>query len=149
STLLAGAGTAGYGIALDDLNRAYVAGEESNRGSFDTGIPPYPTGPGALTPGTFPLTPDATDAYATLGPRAFLTQFNAAGSGLVFSTFHGGLDSGQGVAVRTVMAGQTIIDREAVMAGYAYSGMPVLNAAQPGHAGGGTDGFVVKWVGML
>jgi hypothetical protein len=150
STLLGGSSTVGYGIAVDDLNRAYVTGQTKNPGSIDNGPAPYGGGgPGPSVNGIFPLTADATDAYDGVGPRAFLTKFNDAGSDLVFSTFHGARDSGQGVDVRSVVVDSTVVDREAVIAGsITAQSIPVVNAAQPTYAGGG-DGFVAKWIDLL
>jgi hypothetical protein len=151
STYLGGSSTVGFGIAVDDLNQAYVTGKTENIGSYDNGNPPYGTGliQGTLVDGIFPLTSNATDAYIGIGPRAFLTKFNADGNGLLFSTFHGSKTSGQGVAVRTVTTESVITDREAVVAGYIDRDfMYVIAAAQPTNAGA-RDGFVAKWTGLL
>ncbi len=150
STLLGGSSTVASGIALDDLNRAYVTGETANLGSIDNGPPPYGVEllPGVAVPGVFPLTADATDAYSGTGPRAFLTEIDTDGSGLLFSTFHGSGTSGQSVAVRVVMDGTTVVDREAVAVGTIQSSfMPVVNAQQE-EPGGQLDGFVAKWTGL-
>ena len=74
STYLGGsAGDNGYGIAIDGGGSAYVTGYAASS--------------------NFPVTPGT---YRTAGDGPFLTKLNAAGSGLVYSTFVGG---GNGVAV--------------------------------------------------
>jgi len=93
-------------------------------------------------PGVFPLTADATDAYSGTGPRAFLTELDTDGSRLEFSTFHGSRTSGRSVAVRVVMDGTTVVDREAVAVGTIQSSFMLdVNAEQPTY-GGQQDGFV-------
>jgi hypothetical protein len=152
STLLGGNTTVGLGVALDDLSRAYVTGESRNPGSLEAGPPPsggdfLPAGEDAV--GTFPLTEDATDASTGTGPRAFLTALNVGGSSLLFSTFHGSQSSGQSVVVRIVSDEDTVLDREAVVAGWIDSDvMPVTSDAEQQTNGGCRDGFLAKWNGF-
>ena len=65
-----GSGLKGYGIAVDGSGNAYV-----------TGI--------ALSP-DFPTTPGALPDYVRRLLDAFVTELNAAGTALVYSTFLGG-----------------------------------------------------------
>jgi hypothetical protein len=74
----------GYGIAVDDVGNAYVTGfTDSND---------FP-----VTPGAFQKVCGGGCAYG----NAFVTEFNAAGSALVYSTYLGGSggDQGSGIAV--------------------------------------------------
>lgn len=71
STYLPGV-TTGYGIAVNSAGEAYVAGDNDGEA------------------GTFPTTPGAfQDSAPTTTTNGFLTVFNAAGSGLVYSTYIG------------------------------------------------------------
>ena len=90
STFLGGTnGDGGNGIAVDGMGRAYVTGS-------------------TFSPNDFPTTPGAYDTTHNGGQDAFVTKLNAAGSGLVYSTFLGGTsvdgrsadDFGSGIAVR-------------------------------------------------
>ena len=81
STYLGGSGTeAGFGIAVDSLGAAYVAGT--------TNSPNFPT-----TVGAFDTSGTAEDA--------FVTKLNPLGSGLAYSTYLGGSsdDGGRGIAI--------------------------------------------------
>ncbi|MET0648126.1 MAG: SBBP repeat-containing protein [Pyrinomonadaceae bacterium] len=79
STLLGGSeGEAGFGVAVDSAGNAYVAGFTYSANDFPTA--------NALR---------CTDASA---PDAFVAKFNAAGTGLVYSTYLGG-DRANGLAV--------------------------------------------------
>ncbi len=125
STYLGGsAGSGGSGIAVDSFNNAYVVG--TTDGSD------FPT-----TPGVFQA---SVNTYST---RAFVTKLNAAGSGLVYSTYLGGSTSDGANAVAVNSSG------EAFVAGYTLSkDFPVLNPIQSSCAGGecngASDGFVAK-----
>ncbi|AXC11964.1 Cell surface protein [Acidisarcina polymorpha] len=73
--------TAGLAIAVNDAGEAYVAG----RTSFVS----FPTTPGAFqSVNKNILTSD--------GSNGFITKLNAAGSGLIYSTYLGGTSSGSG-----------------------------------------------------
>jgi len=79
STYLGGAAdNFGYGIAVDSAGNAYVTGATSSL--------------------NFPVTPGAFQT-APQGGGAFVTKINAAGSALVYSTYLGGSDQGNGIAV--------------------------------------------------
>lgn len=84
STFLGGSGSdSGAGIAVDAGGNAYLAGITSSA--------------------DFPTTPGAFDrTYGGQGDDAFVAKLNAAGSGLVYSTYLGGTglgDWGQAIAV--------------------------------------------------
>ena len=93
STFLGGNLTAhdgGYGIAVDGAGSAYVTGL-TNSSSFPT------------TPGAFDTT--FNDAF-----DAFVTKLNAAGSGLVYSTFLGaGFNDDAGFAIALDAAGSAFV----------------------------------------
>ena len=82
STFIGGSlGDYGSGLAVDSSGNAYVTGQT---GSSD-----------------FPVTSGAYDASLGGTIDAFVTKLNAAGNGLVYSTFLGGgfLETGRGIAV--------------------------------------------------
>lgn len=120
STFLGGSDVdIGYGIAVDINENAYVTGATQSR--------------------DFPM---ANPEQATFGggPRdAFVTKLNAAGSGLIFSSYLGGADddSGNGIAVDS--------NRNMYVTGTTASvNFPTTAGAfQPTNAGNG-DAFVTK-----
>ncbi len=108
---------AGYGIAVDALQNAYITG-------FTTS-PGFPT-LGAIQP-TFGGVEDV-----------FVAKINAAGSALIYSTFLGG--------DRAEEAKQIAIDPlgNAYITGYTFSlNFPLVNALQRNY-GGSVDAFVTK-----
>jgi hypothetical protein len=119
--------TQDFAIAVSASGDAYVTGE---------------------TPGTdFPVTPGAFQTTSAANvPNAFVTVFNATGSGLVYSSYLGGSNSngtngtvngGSGVAVDN--AGN------AYVTGWTTStSFPTANAFQP-TAGGSLDAFVAEF----
>ncbi len=122
STYLGGSGTdAGYGIAVDGANDAYVTG--------------------STTSANFPTT---TDAYTTTnsgGADAFVTKLNAAGSGLLYSTYLGGGsdDTGYGIAANSTGAYVT---------GQTYSSnFPTTTGAADGANSGSSSAFVDRITG--
>ena len=74
STFLGGSGAfeAGYGLAVDSLGRAYVAGSAHGGGLFPVTAGSYST------------------ANNTQLPDCFVTKFNSAGTAVVYSTLFGG-----------------------------------------------------------
>ncbi|MBI4671755.1 MAG: SBBP repeat-containing protein [Chloroflexi bacterium] len=110
----------GNGIITDSAGNAYVAGR--------TSAPYFPT-----TPGAFQTTFGGTFF------DAFVSKFNATGTGLIYSTFLGGSDDewGRGIALDTV--GNTYVT------GYTESDdFPItLGAFQTTYNGGGAA-FVTK-----
>ena len=79
STFLGGSlGTVGYGLAVDSLGNAYVAGSTGAYYGYIAGqVVPFPT-----TAGAYQSVPDTNDA--------FVTKFNGAGNNLIYSTLLGG-----------------------------------------------------------
>jgi hypothetical protein len=111
----------GQGVAVDDAGSAYVTG--------------------LAVSADFPTTAGAAQTTSAGNSDAFVTKLDAAGSGLVYSTYLGGSDfeGGQGIAVDN--AGS------AYVAGYTDStDFPTTaGAAQTSNAGGfGADTFVTK-----
>ncbi len=81
STFLGGSGhDVGLGIAVDGASNAYITGQTNSV--------------------NFPIKPGALDTTQN-GGDAFVTKLNAAGTGLIYSTFLGGTgsDGGSGIAV--------------------------------------------------
>ncbi len=109
------------GIAVDAAGSAYVTGFTRSIG--------YPTTPGAFD-----------DSYGGGAADAFVTKFNPAGSGLVYSTFLGGVgdDFMRGIALDG--AGF------AYLAGYTTStDFPMLPSAYDSSYNGGEDAVLVKF----
>lgn len=120
STYLGGSIDAnGYGIAVDSSGSAYVTGLAS-------------------TPG-FPTTAGAFQTTFGRGGDAFVTKLNAAGTGLVYSTYLGGsgIDVGYGIAVDS--------SGNAYVTGYTDSAtnFPIVSPLQH-RSGGLTDAFVTE-----
>jgi hypothetical protein len=106
----------GSGIGVDSAGNAYITGTTYSI-DFPMKDPLYPT---------------------ILGPMAFVTKINAAGTGLVYSTYLGGSDgvSGNGIAVDST--------GNAYITGYSFSSnFPMQNPLYPNN-GGGSDVFVAK-----
>jgi hypothetical protein len=120
STYLGGSSTdIGQSIGLDAGGNAYVTGYTTST-DFSTVNPFQPTFGGAYD--------------------AFVTKFNSAGSGLVYSTYLGGssTDEGYGIAVK---AGNVYVT------GYTSStNFPTMNPFQASYGGSGVagDAFVTK-----
>src|SRR6476661_971434 len=118
STYIGGTGNEyGFGIAVDSQNNAYLTGQVD---------PGFPTTPGSFQP--------TTVAYS-----ASATKLNAAGNGLVYSTFLGGSNGylGNGIAVDS--------NGNAYVTGIAGPGFPITpGASQPTYGGGSGDAFITK-----
>jgi hypothetical protein len=89
STYLGATDTGGFGIAVDAKGNAFVAGF-TNSANFPT------------TPGAFQTT------YGGLGD-AFVTKLNAAGSGLLYSTYLGGGGDDLATAIGVDAAGNSFV----------------------------------------
>ncbi len=124
STYLGGSGTdAGYGIAVDGSNDAYVTG--------------------STTSANFPTTTDAYAATNSGGADAFVTKLNAAGNGLLYSTYLGGGsdDTGYGIAANSTGAYVT---------GQTYSSnFPTTTGAADGANSGSSSAFVARITGTM
>ena len=117
----------GYGIAVDTAGEAYVTGA--------TNSPTFP-----VTPGAFQKTNGCGGCEG--GRTVFVTKLNAAGSGLVYSTYLGGSGGSWGQAIALDNAG------DAYVTGYTSSSAPMpfpttAGAFQPAN-GGFYDAFVTK-----
>jgi len=122
STYLGGSGTdAGYGIAVNSAGDAYVTG--------------------STTSANFPTTPDAYAATNSGGADAFVTKLDAAGHGLLYSTYLGGGsdDTGYGIAANSTGAYVT---------GQTYStNFPTTAGAADGANSGSSSAFVARITG--
>jgi uncharacterized protein (TIGR03437 family) len=106
----------GYAIAVDSSGNARVTG-----GTYSSDFP----------------TANALQASKGGLINAFVTELNAAGSALAYSTYLGGEDEGGGIAVDS--------SGNAYVAGYTSSrNFPTAAALQPAYGGGGYDAFVAK-----
>jgi hypothetical protein len=117
STFFGGCGREqGMGIAVDSSGRAYVAGITESQD--------MPTTAGAFqTSGSF---------------DAFVTKFNATGSGLIYSTYLGGTaDVDRGWEIAIDGAGNAFVTGDTKSPNF-----PVLNASQATYGGGLSDAFV-------
>ncbi|MBI3447301.1 MAG: SBBP repeat-containing protein [Acidobacteria bacterium] len=114
--------TEGAGIAVDLSGDAYLTGR--------TNATDFPT-----TPGVF----QATNPSNTLPNRAFVTKLNAAGDGLIYSTYVGGTSSEVGSGIAVDYGGN------AYVVGSTFSSdFPTLNAFQAARASTASDVFVTK-----
>jgi len=119
STYLGGSGgDGGNGIAVDSSGNAYVTGSTAST--------------------SFPTVNPLQSVYGGGDSDAFVAKLNAAGSGLVYSTYLGGSggDGGNGVAVDS--SGSVYVSGET-----SSGNLPLVNPLQPA-CGGGTDAFVAK-----
>jgi hypothetical protein len=117
ATYLGGGGEdLGLGISVDEAGNIYLAG---STGSTD-----------------FPLAQAVQPQYGGGNVDAFVTELNAAGTALIYSTYLGGNYDDCTVGIATDGAGNL------VTAGYtASTDFPVVNALQP-HNAGSWDAFV-------
>ena len=122
STFLGGpVGEAVNGIAVDAAGNAYVAGVTSS--------PDFPT-----------LNPFQATKAGGLGNDAFVTKFNPAGNGLVYSTFLGGALADVANAIAIDGAGNAYVTGNT-----ASTDFPTLGPVQATKgAGTTTDAFVAK-----
>jgi hypothetical protein len=122
STYLGGSGSEGNlsRIALNSSGDAYIVGKTDSR--------------------NFPTVNPIQSVNLSAGDNAFVTKLNAAGNGLVYSTYLGGnvLDFGFGIAVDA--------SGSAYVAGQTWSGnFPTVNPFQ-GSRHGTDDAFIAKIV---
>lgn len=106
----------GFGIAVDAGGSAYITGRAD---SID-----FPTTPGAFAP---------THAGAN---DAFVTKLDPSGSALVYSTFLGGAEFEQGLAIRVDAAGRAYVTGQTQSADF-----PTTPGAHDPTFNGGTDAF--------
>jgi hypothetical protein len=114
------AADAGSGIAVDAAGNAYVTGRTAST--------------------NFPTTAGAPQTTARGGIDGFVTKLNAAGSGLVYSTYLGGGGDDEGFAIALDAS------RNALVTGYTKSeNFPTtVGAFQATYRGGLSDAFVTK-----
>lgn len=119
STYLGGTGDdSGSGIALDGNGNAYVTGSTS---------------------GGFPLAAPLQGNYGGGAADVFVTEINAPGSALVYSTYLGGSGSDSGAGIAVDPAGDAYITGETSGPTRFGAGFPVKNAVQ---SAGGNSAFV-------
>jgi hypothetical protein len=119
STYLGGSGVDhAFGIAIDNTGNAYV-----------TGI---------TTSGDFPTAAPIQATYAG-GSDAFVSELNAAGADLIFSSYLGGSGSDDGFGIAVDNAGNIYIAGSTGSADF-----PTTSPVQGSFGGGVSDAFVVK-----
>ena len=116
----------GVGIAVDAAGNAYIAGNTLSRD--------FPTTTDAAAR-TFKGTQVSPDLFLT--GDAFLTQLNASGSALVYSTFLGGAGNDWATGVALDPAGAAV-----VTGGTSSRDFPVTNGTVQGMYGGSPDLFL-------
>src|SRR5206468_3808030 len=90
STYLGGTGIdKSYAISVDAIGSAYVTGFTQSA--------------------DFPVTPGAFDTSYNAGQDVYVTKFNPAGTGLVYSTFLGGTHAEQGLGLAVDASGAAYI----------------------------------------
>ena len=137
STFLGGDGNAdsdwGAAIAVDALGGAYVTGNTYSRN--------FPTTAAAVQP-VFPGTADF-NAYC-----AFVTKFNVAGSGLVYSSFLGGSSDRAGdlgTAITVDRSGNAYVTGRTSSFDFPVTAGAAQPALRDGGLGIPTDAFVTKF----
>ncbi|MCE7737712.1 MAG: hypothetical protein GPJ54_22665, partial [Candidatus Heimdallarchaeota archaeon] len=125
STFLGGSGIdQGNGITIDNSGNAYVTGSTLD------GITDFPS-----TPGTYDEFHNDNDGQFDV----FVSKLNAAGNGLVYSTFLGGSDSDEGQGIAIDSSGNVYVT------GYTYStNFPTSIEAFDETHNGVSDVFVAK-----
>ncbi|HLJ91937.1 MAG TPA: SBBP repeat-containing protein [Gemmataceae bacterium] len=120
STYLGGdANDSGIAIAIDSSGNAYVTGGTRSN--------------------DFPVTQTAYQGAVEGGPNAFITELNATGTDVLYSTFLGGSNSDRGNAIAVDANGYIYVT------GHTNSDdFPTKNALQPTYGGGLDNAFVAK-----
>ncbi|PYT97430.1 MAG: hypothetical protein DMG38_19595 [Acidobacteria bacterium] len=110
----------GYGIAVDSFGNAYVVGTTSS--------------------GDFPSKQSFKSCAGAAGPDVFVSNLNARGNALLYSTCLGGTDENQGRSIAVDSFG------EAYITGFTFAGdFPLVNPFGTGHGGEpDSDAFVAK-----
>jgi hypothetical protein len=133
STYLGGSSDdTGLGIAVDGSGNAYVTGETTHTNtSVTTGdFPVFPN------PGAFQTTYGKGSAVA--GSNAFVTKLNAAGSGLVYSTYLGGSTADVAVAISLDPSNNAYVTGTTLSTDFPLAS-PFQNALS-----GGSDAFITE-----
>ena len=131
STLLGGNDfDVAHSIAVDTAGNSYVTGSTTSSLDFPTTAGAFQTIGGGGNCGTILQPKDCQDA--------FVTKLNNSGSGLVYSTYLGGLGHDFGNGIGLDVAGNAYVTGQA----FAHD-FPVHNAVQS-VKGGGNDAFVTK-----
>ena len=134
STYLGGSNyTTGQGIALDHSGNAYVAGDAVST-SFPT------------TPGAFQTSCADSNGGCSLGD-VFVTELNPVGSGLVYSTYIGGINSDNGTGIALDAVGDFYVTGDTQSSNFPTT----LGAFQTTCSGGNcvfpdTDLFLAKFI---
>jgi hypothetical protein len=108
---------AGYGIAVDSSSSAYVTG--------------------VTTSTNFPTVNPIQATHAGGSSDAFISKLNAAGSGLVYSTFLGGARDDYSHQIAVDSSGNAYITGSTDSPDF-----PTMNAFQTAYGGGNNDAFV-------
>ena len=131
STYLGGSSDdTGLGIAVDGSGNAYVTGETTHTNK-------------SMTTGDFPVTPGAFqtsygNGSAAAGSNAFVTKLNAAGSGLVYSTYLGGSTADVAVGISLDPSNNAYVTGTTLSTDF-----PVVKPFQNALSGG-SDAFITE-----
>jgi hypothetical protein len=109
-----------YGIAVDAAGNAYVTGNRLGATSV------------------VPTTANAYQQTVAAGPSAFVTELNADGSGLVYSSYFRGVGSSYAYGIALDSGGHIYVTGSA-------ANIPIRNGYQATMAGGGQDAFVAEF----
>jgi Bacterial Ig-like domain (group 3)/Beta-propeller repeat len=121
STYLGGSGIdAGQGIAVDGSGNAYVTGVTNST--------------------NFPTTSGVQTTLGSTNGNAFVTELNASGTAVLYSTYIGGTGTAQGEAIAVDGSGNAYITGGSYDANFPTT----AGAFQPSFGGGSTDAFVTQ-----
>jgi hypothetical protein len=130
STYLGGEGDdSANGIAVDSAGNAYVTGQ-TNSSKFPTVNAVQPTLGGGICGGA---------ALAAPCHDAFVTKIDAAGNGLIYSTYLGGSGDDAGLGIAVDSAGNASVTGRTESTNF-----PTFNALQSTFGGGTDDVFIAR-----